>query len=172
MRKYIPFIGIILFPYFIVFAIICIFTGFLMDTVFNNNPFLLVFIIIVLFILSLLSVPAILVPGFKKKNVTELLRINMIIKLLHIPAYLLIFIFGLLCMITIFTIGVTFILMILDGMTIILSGLIGISSIINGLRENKISLKQAVIHGVLQFIYCVDVISSIVLYRTVKNEII
>ena len=75
-------------------------------------------------------------------------------------------------MITIFTIGVTFILMILDGMTIILSGLIGISSIINGLRENKISLKQAVIHGVLQFIYCADVISSIVLYRTVKNEII
>ncbi len=168
MRKYSPFLLIILFPYFIVFALICIFTGFLMDTVFNNNAFSLVFILIILYVFSLFSALVVLIAGFKKKNSLEVLRISMIIKILHIPAYLLIFVFGLLCTLTIFTIGITIVLMILDGMTITLSGLIGISGIIRGLRENKISLKKAVIHGILQFVYCADIISSIIIYRTVN----
>ncbi len=169
MRKYLPFSLIILFPYLIAFALICIFTGSFMETIFNNNAFLLLFILIILYVAALVCAITVFITGFtKKKNSLEILRINMIIKLLHIPAYLLIFVLGLLCTLTIFTIGITIVLMILDGMTIVLSGLVGIGGIIRGLRENKISIKKAVIHGILQFVYCADIISSIVIYRTIK----
>jgi len=104
----------------------------------------------------------------KKKKSLEILRFNMIIKLIHIPAYLLIFVVGLICSLGILTIGITIVLMILDGMTIILSGLIGLGGVISSLREDKLSIKKAVMHGILQFVYCADIISSIVIYRTVK----
>jgi hypothetical protein len=169
MRKYLPYILIILFPYLFVFALVCIFTGTFMDTLFNNNAFSLLFLLIILYIATFVSAIAVFIAGFaKKKNSLEVLRINMIIKLIHIPAYLLIFVFGLLCTLTIFTIGFNIVLMILDGMTIALSGLIGIGGIIRGLRENKISIKKAAMHGILQFVYCADIISSIAIYRTAK----
>jgi hypothetical protein len=53
-------------------------------------------------------------------------------------------------------------------MTIALSGLIGLGGVIGSLREKKISNKKAGIHGILQFVYYADVISSIIIYRTVK----
>jgi hypothetical protein len=140
-----------------------------MDTIFNNNAFSFLFILIIVFVAALVCALAVFITGFtKKKNSLEVLRINMIIKLIHVPAYLLIFVFGLLCTLTIFTIGINIVLIIFDGMTIILSGLIGIGGIIRGLRENKISIKKAVLHGMLQFVYCADIISSIVIYRAVK----
>ncbi|MDF2905515.1 MAG: hypothetical protein K0R34_836 [Herbinix sp.] len=165
MKKLLPFYAIVLFPYLIVFILISIFKGYFTD------DFLLFLLItlVVLYVVAIVCAIAGFMKGVTKKyQPQEILRINMMIKLLHIPAYLLIFVFGLLCTITIFTIGVTVVLMILDGMTIVLSGLVGLGGIIGSLREKKISTNKAVIHGILQFVYCADVISSIVMYRTVK----
>jgi hypothetical protein len=71
---------------------------------------------------------------------------------------------------TIFTMGITIVLMILDVMTIFLSGLVGLSGIIRGSIENKLSKKTAVIHSILQFIFCADIFSCIIVYRKVKNS--
>lgn len=169
MRKFIPFLLIILFPYLIVFALICVFTGCFMDILFHNNALSLLFLLFILFIITLVSAMVLFMTGLvKKKNSMEILRINMIIKLIHIPAYLLIFVFGLLCTLTIFTIGITVILMLLDALTIALSGLIGLSGVIRSFMENKITLKKAIMHGIFQFVYCIDIVSSIVIFRTVK----
>lgn len=169
MRKYFQFFLIALFPYLILFALICMFTGYFMDSVFQNNVFLLLLLLIVVYVIALVCAVASFISSLAKKRKTlDVLHINMIIKLIHIPAYLLIFIVGIFCMITIFTFGVTIVLIILDGMTIALSGLIGFGGVIQSLREKKISVKAAIIHGILQFIYCADVISSIVIYRKVK----
>lgn len=170
MRKYLQFVLIALFPYLIVFALICIFKGYFMDTVFHNNVYSLLLVLLILYFVALVCAVAVFIKGItKKKKSLEILHFNMIIKLIHIPAYLLIFVFGLLCTITIFTIGITIVLMILDGMTIVLSGLIGLGGVIGSLREDKISIKKAVMHGILQFVYCADIISAIVIYRTVKS---
>lgn len=53
----------------------------------------------------------------------------------------------------------------MDCLTITLSGLVGVVGIIKSLKENKITKETAVIHGALQFVFCVDVISSILIYR-------
>ncbi len=160
---------IAIFPYLIVLALIFIFTGQFMETVFHNNAFTLLLILIVMYVVSLVCAIVIFIASISKKsNVLEVLHMNMIIKLIHIPAYLLIFVIGLICMLTIFTIGLSIVLMVLDGMTIVLSGLIGLGGVIRSLRDKKISITAAVIHGILQFVFCADIISSIVIFRTVK----
>lgn len=169
MKKYIPYLLIILFPYMIVFALICIFTGLFMDTIFHNNIYSILILLIIIYVGSLGCTVIMFIKGFSKdKRLFEIMKSNMIIKLIHIPAYLLIFAFGLICSLTIFTIGITIALVILDIMTIILSGLIGVGGILRGLREHKLSIRNALLHSILQFVFCADIISSIILYRKIK----
>ena len=159
-----------LFPFIILFALICIFinTTFI-EIVFQNNGLYLILSIIIIYIIALFSsIIFCIINVFKKINSQELLHINMIIKLIQIPAYILIFIFGLLCLLTIFTIGISIVLMIFDGMAIFLTGVIGLAGIIRGLIENKITKKTAVIYAILQFIFCIDIIASIKIYKKIK----
>jgi hypothetical protein len=58
--------------------------------------------------------------------------------------------------------------MILAGTTIFLSWLAGLGGIISGLKENKLPKKTAIIYGIFQFVFCIDIVNSIVLYRNVK----
>ena len=44
-----------------------------------------------------------------------------------------------------------------------MSGLIGLAGVIRTAIEKKLSTKEAIIHGVLQFIFCGDIISSIMI---------
>jgi hypothetical protein len=102
------------------------------------------------------------------RSAQEVARINMVVKLLHIPAYIVIFIIGLLGLITIFTAAISIVLMVMACMTISLTGLLGLGGIIRGLRENKLSKKESVIHAIFQFVFCADIISSIIVYRKIK----
>ncbi len=77
----------------------------------------------------------------KKRNAQELLRINMVIKLLHIPSYIIIFTLGLMFSLTIFTIGITIVFMIWDCLTIVLSGLIGLGCFLQVLSVTKCNAK-------------------------------
>ena len=170
MRRYILLLPAILFPYLVVLALVCVFKGYFMKTVFHNNAFDLIFVLLVLYFAALICTGVVFVASLVKKwNAQELLRINMAIKLIHIPAYLLIFIVGLACMLTIFTFPISFVLLLLDGMTITLSGLIGLAGMIRCVGENKLSKKAAATHGILQFIFCADIFSSIIVYRTIRT---
>ena len=162
----------LLFPYLIIFASICIVTniGNIMESIFNNNALYVLAVLIIIYVFALIcTIIQVILNSISQKSSKQLLFINMIIKLVHIPAYIVIFLFGLLNLITIFTAGIAIVLMILDGMAIFLTGLIGLSGIIRGLLEKKLSPKNAFVYGVFQFIFCVDVISSIVLYKKIKK---
>ena len=168
MKRYLP---IILFPYTIIIALASLFSNFIMETVFKNNIFLVLFVLLLFYIIALISTIIISIKNLVlKRSAQELLRMNMIIKLIHIPAYLLIFFAGMIFFLTIFTFAISILLMILAGMSIILSGLIGLSSIIRGLSEYKLTKKKAIIHCILQFVFCADVISSVIIYRSVKTR--
>lgn len=170
MKRLLLLSPVILFPYFILFAVVCIFTGFLMESVFSNNALNLLFILLVIYIIALISSIAVFIASLvRKSDAKELLRVNMIIKLIHVPAYIIIFFMGLAGFITIFTVVISLALMILDVMTIFLTGLIGLGGVIKGFREQKLSLKSAIIHGILQFVFCADVFSAVIVYRRVKR---
>ena len=170
MRKFILQLSLILlFPYLIIFAVFCMYSGFLMATVFHNNALeLLLFILIIYFFAFICTVLFVVTNLRKHKPAFEMTRISMIIKLIHIPAYIVIFLMGLLSLATIFTMGFGLVFLILNCMTIFLTGLIGASGIAQGKREEKLSKKSAVIHGILQFMFCVDVISAVIIHRRIK----
>lgn len=169
MKRYFSLLPVVFFPYSVSLALMCIFNNDLMEALFQNNALFLLFGILVLYVIALAcSAIVFIISLVLKWDALELLRVNMIIKLVHIPAYLFIFLFGLGTLITIFTAPISLLLMLLDAMTIVLSGMIGLAGVIRGRSEKKLSTQAAVLLGFLQFIFCVDVMGAILLYRKAK----
>jgi len=170
--KKVPFLLLLplLFPYIILFSLICIFTNTLMEKIFHNNGLYLILLLIITYVIALFSSIIFCIKSILIRiNSQELLHINMIIKLIQIPAYILIFIFSLLCFLTIFTMGISIVLMIFDCMAILLTGIIGLAGITRCLIENKLPKKTVVIYGILQFVFCIDIIASIKIYNKIKK---
>jgi hypothetical protein len=169
----------VFFPYSILFAIVCIFNGYFAESLFQNYGVYVFRTLFILYLAALIcSVVSFIIGIVRKWSGEELLRTNMIIKLIHIPAYVLVFIIGLVNLIRLFTyllyenycFALTIILMVLNCMTIILTGLIGLCGVIRSYKENKFSRKEVFIHGFLQFVFCVDVISSIIAYKKARSQ--
>ena len=171
MKRYLLLLFVLLFPYYVVFAVECILKDRLMETVFHNDVFVLFLTLLVVFVAALLtSVAVFIISIVKKWNAKDLLRANMIMKLVHIPAYIAILYFTFAFMLTIFTFAISMIMIIMACITIFMSGLIGLAGVIRSAIEKKLSAKEAIIHGILQFIFCADIISSIVIYKKVKKS--
>ena len=98
-------------------------------------------------------------------HATDLARANMIVKLIQIPAYIFIFMIGILCMVMIFTIGIYFVLLLLDALSIGLTGLFAIAAFQNLNREGMITRKAQFIYSIASFLFCVDVIIAVIGYR-------
>ena len=98
-------------------------------------------------------------------HATDLARTNMIVKLIQIPAYIFIFIIGILCTVMIFTIGITFVLMLMDALSIGLTGLFAVAAFQNLNREGLITRKTQIIYSIASFLFCVDVIIAFIGYR-------
>ena len=171
MKKFLLLIPVMLFPYFVMFATFSMFNNFLEKNLFGECILYNVFAVAVLFVAALIcSIITIIICSVKKVESEKLLRINLIVKLIHIPAYKAIFIFGILFSLTIFTIGFSLAFIVFDLLTIFLSGLIGLTGIIRSRKENKLPKGLAILLGILQFIYCVDVICAVIAYLAVKNS--
>ena len=171
MKKFVPTAPIVLFPYAVIFILYCIFTGFLMESVFQNNVFFCLILLVVIWIEAFICAISIcIVSLIKKWDFVELSRANMLIKTISIPAYLAIFVIGVICMLTIFTYAISIVLMIFDVMSIILSGLIGISAVKRSYDNKAISLKEMIIYGILQFVFRADIITSILVFTKSKKK--
>ena len=95
---------------------------------------------------------------------------NMMVKLIQIPAYLFLFAVGLLCCVMIFTIGISFALLLLDIFSIGMTGLFA-SAAFHALRkEQKISGKMQVFYSLASFLFCVDIVIAILGYRRSVSE--
>ena len=170
-NSYLSLLLVILFPYLILLALICIFTqSIIMEKIFKNNALYLVLLLIIFYIIALIFTIIVSIKNIiLKQNSKNILKINMTIKLIHIPAYVLIFFAGLLSLITIFTMGFSIAFFVLDCMTIFLTGLIGLSGLIRILIENKLPKKTIILNAIFQFIFCLDVISSIIIYKKIMK---
>ncbi len=136
-----------------------------MDTVFHENALELLMYLGMFIFISLCCNLAFFILCIKRKwNARQVSLINMFVKLIHIPAYTIIFVLGLIFSVTVFTFAISFIFIIVDCLTIFMTGLIGTSAVIRCYRENKVSKKSAKIIAFFQYIFCVDIAASIILY--------
>lgn len=99
----------------------------------------------------------------------DLLRANLIMKLVMVPGYILIFILGIILLITIFTMGISIALMVLDLWTVLCGGIFGLAGVLRAGKEGLLTKGLAALFGICQFIFVFDVITALAAYICVKR---
>ncbi len=143
---------------------------FLWENLFSNNIFvpliLLLFFGILMYIINILFL---LQARQGRWSARELARTNMIVKLAQIPAYVFIFVVGVICMIMIFTVGITFMFALLDAFSLGMTGLYALAVFYRLRKEYIISTKMQICYALASFVFCADVIAAILGYRICAN---
>lgn len=127
----------------------------------HGNPFVLIGL---LWLAGLGAALAVLLSR-KGRTARELALAGLLIKLAHIPSYVFWFAAGLLF----FLFMGAPLAFLMDVMAISLSGLIGLAAVFQCKKEGILNGKQVFIHGILQFMFCADVISAVLLYRKARG---
>lgn len=168
--------GNIIFIYLTSLLIVLLFTNgkneittFLWEYLFHNNVFVpLGFLLIFGIFMYISNILFFLRARNGNWCALELARTNLIVKLVQIPAYLLNFGIGLLCTLMIFTIGISFVLMLLDAFAIGMTGLFAASAFYNLKKEKKITGTMQALCTIASFLFCVDVIIAVIGYNISK----
>lgn len=156
----------ILFPYMVLAFLGMLFFSSrmsldLMDVLFQNNiwRYLLAFTVYLLLSFGL-CLGGFVLSLSKKWDAASLAKTAWIVKLIQIPAYVAIFVLGVIFLTTIFLFALTLVLMVLDYVSVLMSGMLTSAAVINGSRSGKIRLKSNIWIIVLQFIFCADVVAA------------
>lgn len=106
-----------------------------------------------------------------------LARWNMVIKLGHVPFYLLVFAVGVVFLMAsvvpalmFVTPVVIFYLVMIDLFLMITSSVYGISALLQAKHRGEISLKYLIGHGILHFVFVGDVISGIMVFWRLRRQ--
>lgn len=179
MKKYLLLTPLALFPYLILLSMYLIFFQYellayiehllIMEGFYIPIVFIILGMLLFLWLLSFVFLFVFSHCCSKQENgLLELARSNLVVKLIHIPAYLIIFILGIICLITVFTIGFSLAFIIFDCMTIFLTGMLGLCAILRGRSHGLFYGKRTIFFAVLQFLFCLDIVGAILLYRKVR----
>lgn len=176
-KLFLIFVPIVIVPYLALFALATIFFStkvslfnWIMESIFVGNAlYLIAATLLYCLLVVVLSIVCFFVNIYKKGNALSLAKFAMIIKLAQVPAYLCIFVLGVIFTITVFTIPFSIGLFVIDCLSVFITGLFVISSVITATRNDIFKLKEFFWVIPLQFIFCADVISSIVLYMKLKG---
>ncbi|MGX8687870.1 MAG: hypothetical protein ACSW8K_08750 [bacterium] len=117
------------------------------------------------------AVSAVLSPRRSRISAAEsiaLMKTQMVMRFVQIPGYALTFALGVLFLLTVFTAGFSLFFLILDLASIIITGLFSIPVYSALYRNGLITLKKAAGYSLLSFVFCADVIVSVLCYRQVN----
>ncbi len=168
----IPYLGLFALST-IIFSTKCSFFEYIMVSIFRSNALNLIAVLLLCCIIAILINIICFANSIRKGwNALSLAKSAMIIKLIHVPAYILSFILGIFLTIAIFTIPFSIGLFLLACLTLFLSSLFTIASIINTVRQGVFKRKDILWIILLQFVFCADVVASIVFYSKLKREYI
>ena len=96
----------------------------------------------------------------------------LLVKLIHVPAFILHFILGSLGVLaSVWGLGIIMFAVVIDLLTVIGSGTYTVAAITGLCRQNVINRWTGVLFGILSYIYCVDVAAAIVLKVIVNKKL-
>lgn len=167
-----------LLPYLGILALAVIFFStenpvfeFIMESIFNSNALDLIATLLLYCILAtVLSIVCFAVSIRKRWDALSLAKSAMIMKLFQVPAYVLIFVLGVLFAFAIFTIPFAVGLFLLDCLTLFLTGLLTAAAVMNAVRQGVFKSKEVIWIILLQLVFCADVVASIVFYTTLRKR--
>ncbi len=170
-------IPLILLPYLALFTIATVFLSteldffrYIMESIFDSNGLYIILAFILYCIFTVILTAFCFEFNISKKyEPLSFAKTVMIIKIIQIPAYLTIFVLGVLLAITIITLPFAIGLFWLDCLSLALSGALLISVAINSIKQGIFKLNDVLWIMILQFVFCADVISSIIFYIKLKK---
>lgn len=141
--------------------------GCFMSYSFGNNANIRAGIILYLAVLLLNMMYAFILPrcGFDGE---QILFGGMLLKLCHVPIYL--FIFSIVLLTHVLSITLIPTLFVFDYSLLLSSSAYGVCGILNGYKSRKISLITLIANIFVQFIFCIDIFSSIYCYTKVRKS--
>lgn len=106
-----------------------------------------------------------------KYGASGLSKLNMTVKLVQIPAYIIHFALALIgFLMSVWGIPVIIWAIVIDFVSISLSGIVGVAASIAGRKESALTTAQSVWFAIGGFVYCVDVAIAIVMRVIVKRK--
>ncbi len=158
----------ILFPYTVC---LCLGYGFIAQSFSNTTIEILGIFVFVTLVLSFVC-NLIYVFTAKENTAKELIKTALLIKAVHIPTYILIFVLGVLMGLMFFmTFPFILLLIIIDLLTLWISGMISVYSLAKSLIEGGLCSKPLLIIAmVCQFFFCADIISLFVIKKAIKRN--
>lgn len=112
----------------------------------------------------------------KKEEDRGLALADMLIKLVHIPFYLLVFIIGAMALLIMVVPAFVFIspllvitLIVIDFFLMITSSAYGINALIRARRNGSVSTKFVVIHSIMHLFFVLDIISAVVVFVKLRK---
>ncbi len=162
-----------LFPYVIVgvFLFLILVPEKIMNTIMVNSDVLWI-AIAVWFILSIIcNILYIALP--KTTDARKILKAALIIKCIHIPTYIVIFLYGLgLGLMFFMTFPFIIVLIFIDLLTLFLSNFISIYALAQSIKQKSFANNAAPITAIVfQFFFCADLISMIVAFCLCKKKV-
>lgn len=108
----------------------------------------------------------------KSADSMQLLQAALLVKCVHIPAYVIIFIYGLLLgMMFFMTFPLILLLVLFDGVFLLLSNMISWYAIGRALGEQRYQMTAPLVIALIcQFFFCADIISLLVVYLMMKSK--
>lgn len=173
--KYLKMIPVIIYPYIYV-VILAVFLVFLSVLPSDFNDAASLGLLIVAVIYNLYSFIIVIVNAVQcakgKMTAKQSARMNLIIKGVQIPAYIMHFILGFIGLaMSVWGIGFVLWAILIDLLTILLTGISSIGCSVRMRKEGILSTAAAIFMGIGCFIYCVDLVIAIVyVIKTRKNE--
>lgn len=169
----------ILIPYIVLLALVVLFTStewtvseFIFEKISGDNVWLFICtVFLYCFIAIVLSLVSFIFSLVKIWDEVSLAKVSLVIKLIQIPAYVCIFILGVVFAILPIMMVVTIVLIFFDYLTLILTGMITISSVINAVRKGLFTYRETWWIILLQFVFCADVVATIIWNNKLKRRI-
>ena len=113
-----------------------------------------------------------IINAHKMVPAKNLATINMVIKLVHIPAFILHFIIGIFSsLLSVWGLGFLIAVVVIDLFTIIISGTQSVMAIISLCKQKTIPKWMAITCAIFSYIYCIDVAIAIFLNAKVRSEL-
>lgn len=171
MKKYLMLVPVALFPY-ISFAM-----AMSVDSEKASVGGLLLGMFLVFLVCFVCALAFSIICIRKQSSSRAIMNAARVIKLIHIPAYILVFIWGFLSLgmtaiMIMFPIGAVSLLTcwLFDVFSIIISGVVSSVAYYRAWREGEIILARALISAILSFAFCVDVIVALIGFAGSKNK--
>ncbi len=153
---------VIIFPYLLVL-------GLLLGELFPEDIAPIVFgVFVILFALATPICNIIFMIVSRNDNPLDLIRAALLVKIVHIPSYVIVFISGIVAAIMIFmTLPLILMFILFDCIVLFLSSSISVFALAKNVKNNK---TLSIVALICQFFFCADIISLFILRLVSKKQ--